>query len=461
GIVMLTLSASLPQLRPPKCPETDRCPSPSPSRLAPLYFSMALLIAGAAGIRPCSLLFGVDQFDRSTRHGRQSLNSFYNWYYFSSCLALFFSMTFLVYIQNSISWPIGFGIPAALMLLAVILFFLGTPLYTHVVPQGSIFSGIAQVFVAAFRKRRLRLSSTALLHNPPPRHGLITKLPLTPKFRFLNNAAIELPGEVRIEDGSCARPWRLCSVQQIEEVKCLISITPIWISGVLFFTVLSQQWTFIVLQSMKMDRHIGPRFAIPPAAVSPFNLLALSIFLPIYDRILVPFLRRVTKLEQGITLLQRQGTGLLLSVLSMVLAGLVEWRRRERKTMMSVLWLSPQLTVMGVSEAFNYVGQIEFYNREFPEHLLTMGGSLVFLCLAGASYLSLFLVSVVRKVTGGEGRRSWLEDDLDQGRLDYYYYLIAVLGMLNFLYFLVCAKFYQYKGAMAEGEEDGEEGGEA
>lgn len=114
--------------------------------------------------------------------------------------------------------------------------------------------------------------------------------------------------------------------------------------------------------------------------------------------------------------------------------------------------------VMGVSEAFTAVGQLEFYNREFPEHLQTLGGSLFYLSLAGANYLSLFLVWVVRKATGGEGRKSWLEDDLDEGKLDNYYYLIAVLGMINFLYFLVCARSYRYKGAAVDKEEDGEEG---
>lgn len=269
-------------------------------------------------------------------------------------------------------------------------------------------------------------------------------------IRFLNKAAIKCDGERR-PDGTIDS-WRLCSVQQIEEVKCLIRIVPIWFSGILCFVTMAQQWTFLVLQAMKMDRHLGPHFQIPPGSVVSINLAALALFLPIYDKVLVPMARRITKIETGITLLQRQGIGLVFSSLSMVVAALVERKRRHSAlshggaTPMSVLWLVPQLILMGIAEGFNAVGQIEFYNRQFPEHMQTLAGSLFFCSLAGASYLSSFLVSVVKKTTGGGGRTSWLDNNINIGRVDYYYYVIAIMGVVNLFYFIVCAHHYRYKG---------------
>lgn len=185
----MTLTATLPELRPPKCKHELHVPCIEPSRaqLAVLNLALGLLTIGAAGIRPCSLPFGVDQFDSTTEGGRKGIDSFFNWYYFTFTAAMMISLTIIVYIQDSVSWGLGLGIPTGLMLCSVILFFLGKRVYIHVPPGGSIFSGIAQVVVAAYRKRRLILPPAGdqleVLYNPPPKFSFSTKLSLTPQFR--------------------------------------------------------------------------------------------------------------------------------------------------------------------------------------------------------------------------------------------------------------------------------------
>lgn len=478
GMVVLTLTAAVPQLRPASCIQaglqTGHCDPPSSSQLGVLILSLVLLAAGSGGVRPCSLPFGVDQFDRRTAPGRRGLASFFNWYYCTSTAGVVVGMTVVVYIQDSISWAIGFAIPAVCMLLSLTVFFLGTKLYVYVSAEGSIFSGIVQVFVAAYRKRGLELPAPddaarqeAALYNPPERSGRDMKLPLTLQFRFLNKAAIKCEGEVG-GAGERIEPWRICTVQMVEEVKLLIRIIPIWASGIICFVALSQQWTFSVIQSFSMDRHLGRRFQVPAASVGIISLIALTLFIPVYDRLLVPVLRRATGQEAGLSLLQRQGVGLFISALSMVVAGAVEGKRRREGVaasaeMSAVLWLSPQLVLMGVAEAFNAVGQVEFYNQQFPEHLQTVAGSLFYCSLAGAGYLSSVIIAVVQRATGRNGRPSWLAGDMSGGHLDYFYYLIAVLGAANFAYFLICAHFYRYKGwrpkAAAPSESEEEAGG--
>ncbi|KAK3162813.1 hypothetical protein QOZ80_1BG0094130 [Eleusine coracana subsp. coracana] len=214
---------------------------------------------------------------------------------------------------------------------------------------------------------------------------------------------------------------------------------------------MAQQFTFIILQAFTMDCHLGPHFEIPAGTVVSISLIALTVFIPIYDQIMVPFARHFTGLEGGVTLLQRQGVGLLISPISMVVAGLVERKRRNSAlsnagmSPMTVLWLAPQLVLMGIAEAFNIVGQIEFYNKQFPEHMQTLAGSLLFCSIAGANYLSTALSNITRKVTARHGHRSWLTDNINNGKLDYYYYFIATLGIVNVFYFLICSHYYQYK----------------
>lgn len=196
GMLALTLSASLPQLRTQSCSQlahqAGQCMRPSKAQLSVLFISLSFLVLGAGGIRPCSLPFGVDQFDYTSEEGLRGLNSYFNWYYGTTTAAFVIALTVVVYIQNSISWSIGFAIPTFLMLLSIILFFLGTRLYIYVPPEGSVFSGIAQVFVASFKKRKLELpfpddatQQESVLYNPPTWSARILKLPLCLQFRYI------------------------------------------------------------------------------------------------------------------------------------------------------------------------------------------------------------------------------------------------------------------------------------
>lgn len=253
-------------------------------------------------------------------------------------------------------------------------------------------------------------------------------------------------------DGSPDK-WKLCSIQEVEEVKCLIRIMPIWASGIISFTSMAQQGTFTLSQALKMDRHLGPNFQIPAASISVISMLTIAIFLPIYDRIIVPVLRKFTKREGGITLLQRIGIGIFFSILAMIVAGVIEKKRRTSAILhpnvepISVFWLAPQLIIMGFCEAFNIIGQLELFNKEFPERMRSIGNALIFCSIAGSSYLSSIVVNVVHHVTGGHGRPDWLTRDINAGRLDYFYYVLAGMGTFNFLYFLYVAYHYRYKGS--------------
>lgn len=280
-------------------------------------------------------------------------------------------------------------------------------------------------------------------------------------FRFLNKAALITQEDEINTDGSAVDSWKLCSIQRVEEVKCIVRVLPIWAAGTIYFIALVQQHTYGVFQALQSDRRFGVgSFEIPAASYTVFQMLCLTIWIPIYDRLIVPFLRKITKKEAGITILQKIGIGLVLSVIAMLVSGLVEKQRRTfaltkptlglaRKGAISSLsgyWLVPQLALVGLSEAFTVVGLVEFYYKQFPENMRSFGGSFLACGTAIASYLSSFLITVVHSITKNSAGENWLAEDLNKGRLDYYYYFIAGLELLNLGYFLVVAKWYRYKG---------------
>lgn len=273
----------------------------------------------------------------------------------------------------------------------------------------------------------------------------------------MNKAAIIVDGEVNL-DGSRINPWKLASIQQVEEVKCLVKVIPILVSGVFCFVTLIQQGTFTVSQALKMDRHLGPHFQIPAGSIGVISMITIGIWLPIYDRIIVPSLRKITKIESGITLLQRVGIGIVFSIASMIVAALVEKKRRDSATYhnhpLSVMWLAPQLILMAFAEAFAILGQLELYYKEFPDNMKSVGNAMFFVTIGGANYVSSALVTTVHKVTGKHGRPDWLTADINRGRVDYFYYVIAVMGVLNLGYYLLVASQYQYKEKSQDTEDE-------
>lgn len=158
---MLLLTAIIPHARPRPhhCnPKLDKCEPPTSSQLALLLSSFALMSIGAGGIRPCSLAFGADQFIETDNIKKEKiLHSFFNWYYVSIGVSIMLSVTVIVYIQDVAGWVVGFAVPLGLMVFSAVTFFLGTCLYIKVKANKSLFTGFAQVTVAAWTNKHLFL----------------------------------------------------------------------------------------------------------------------------------------------------------------------------------------------------------------------------------------------------------------------------------------------------------------
>ncbi|XP_008807861.3 protein NRT1/ PTR FAMILY 2.11-like [Phoenix dactylifera] len=467
GMLVVTLTAAISELHPAPCTQGEPCTGPTTLQLAILLVGFAFLVIGAGGIRPCNLSFGADQFDPNTGAGKKGINSFFNWYYFTFTLAVAVSSTIIIYIQSEVSWAWGFAIPTVLMFLACAFFYSGSKIYVKVKPEGSPFTSIAQVLVVAFRKRGLKLPAEPekSLFNPPHASSLVSKLPYTNQFNFLDKASIVSHTDEVGPNGFASNPWRLCSIQQVEEVKCVLRVIPIWSTAIIYYVAFSQQSTYIILQALQSDRHLWRGgFEIPAASFTIFPMLALAIWIPLYDRVIVSKLEKFTGKEGGITLLQRMGIGIIFSVVAMIISAVIEDQRRKYAlrlptvgimagggggaavSSMSSLWLIAPLMLLGLSEAFNMVSQLEFYYKQFPENMRSVAGSLLFCGIAIASYLSGLLVTIVHNTTGAYGKENWLAEDLNKGRLDLFYILIAVIGVINFFLFLAFAKWYRYKG---------------
>ncbi|XP_074285222.1 protein NRT1/ PTR FAMILY 5.14-like isoform X2 [Silene latifolia] len=199
-----------------------------------------------------------------------------------------------------------------------------------------------------------------------------------------------------------------------------------------------------------------PNFDIPPASLQGFIAICILIFIPIYDCLLVPFARNLTGKPSGISVLQRIGTGLFISIVCMVVAALIEKRRLDialhyglidlptATVPMSIWWLLPQYAISGIADAFTIVGLQEFFYDQVPVELRSVGMSLYLTVLGIGSLLSSILVSLVDKLSSGEMGSSWLSDNLNTTHLDYFYWLLAGLSTLGLVLFMYFSKSYIY-----------------
>lgn len=242
---------------------------------------------------------------------------------------------------------------------------------------------------------------------------------------------------------------------QVEELKSIIRILPIWASGIVFATVYSQMSTLFVEQGDKMDPSMGPHFDIPAASLSVFDTISVITWVPIYDRLIVPLARKYTGHERGFTQLQRMGIGLVISIFSMVAAAIVEIIRLDlvkkhnyydlKQMPMSIFWQVPQYFLVGAAEVFTFIGQLEFFYDQAPDAMRSMCSALSLTTVALGNYLSTLLVTIVTKATTRHGKLGWIPDNLNHGHLDYFFLLLVVLSVLNFLVYLCLARWYKYK----------------
>ncbi|CAI9114927.1 OLC1v1015752C1 [Oldenlandia corymbosa var. corymbosa] len=441
---LLTLTAVLPS----ECQDVSKLGDCSPHQLQIVIFFVSLyLFAMAQGMhKPCVQAFGADQFDEKDPEEAKAKSSFFNWWYFSLCVAVLVTLVILTYIQENLSWGLGFGIPCIVMGFAVILFLSGTMTYRFRVnsDKRDPFLRIGFVFVKAARNWRNFTSSICMEEDGQralPNLG-------SQQFEFLNKALAVSDGS---EEGS-----EVSDISEVEEAKTVLRLLPILTTCLVYGIVYSQSSTLCTKQGVTMDRSITPSFQVPAASLQSFIVISIIVFITVYDQIIVPVARYITGKPSGITTLQRIGTGLFISILTMITAALVESKRLEiaRKyglvdkpnatVPMSVIWLVPQYTLLGVSEVFTMVGLQEFFYNEMPAELKSTGLALYLSILGVGGFLSSFLISMIDKATGGDGHDSWISDNLNKGHLDYFYWLLAILSAVAFFAFLFTAKSYIY-----------------
>jgi peptide/histidine transporter 3/4 len=384
-------------------------------------------------------------------------------------------------VQDHYGWALGLTIPVAILAVGLFCLVAASRTYRFQPTRGSPVTRVCQVVVAAVRNSGI---------DPPADSCLLYELPeydsdmkgvqridhttdlrsvssmnelsdnslfnnvldsscisvVSYLIRFFDKAAIVAVSDKEAAAPAPCSPWRLCVVTQVEELKILVRMLPLWATIVFFYAVSAQVSSTFLEQGMAMDATVGT-VHVPPASMSTFEVLTVIVLVPLYDWAFVPVARRLTGRGKGVSDLRRIGAGLTMPVLAMAAAAIVETVRLRAAPgkKISELWQAPQYALVGVGGVLTTIGQFDFFYSQAPPAMKTVCTALGFLVVAAGDYLSSFILTVVQWATTTSGRPGWIPDDLNEGHLDRFFWMMAGLGCLNLMAFVSCAARYKYR----------------
>ncbi|KAK1281743.1 Nitrate transporter 1.2 [Acorus calamus] len=412
GLIILTIQAHLSSLKPPPCDPTNpiSCQEVSGAKAAMLFSGLYLVALGVGGIKGSLPSHGAEQFDGGTTEGRKM----------RSTLQLLRLLPLVRRTHRGDFRGLGRGqqgLAVGVIIAAVINSINRSP-------------SNAVANMATSPNNPIQSKPTQTDHHQQIQHQQIPSNTL----KFLNNALSTKPS-------SSHKNLFHCTPIQVEEVKVVLKVLPIFISTIMLNCCLAQLSTFSVQQAATMDTKVG-RLTVPPASLPIFPVVFIMLLAPLYDHAIIPFARKATKTESGVTHLQRIGIGLVLSIVAMAVAALVEVKRKRVATHSGMLdsesplpitffWVALQYLFLGSADLFTLAGLLEFFFTEAPASMRSLATSLSFASLAMGYYLSSVLVSVVNRVTSHSGRAGWLEGpNLNRYRLERFYWVMCVMSAL-------------------------------
>ncbi len=190
---------------------------------------------------------------------------------------------------------------------------------------------------------------------------------------------------------------------------------------------------------------------ISSAMLSIFDCSIILLFVPIFDKVLYPFCRRC-----GVepTLLKRMGTGYIFCVFAMLGASLLEIIRKGSPVIeevpsncsgehsiipmsaISIWWQSPQYLLVGLSEILTSVSAMDLYYTEAPDRMRSVCQSINLL----TTTLGYIVAGTINSLMS-----SWIPGDLNEGRLEYVYLVMAILMIFNAAAFISTSRSFRYK----------------
>ncbi|XP_054632008.1 solute carrier family 15 member 1b [Dunckerocampus dactyliophorus] len=251
---------------------------------------LLLIALGTGGIKPCVSAFGGDQFED---HQEKQRSTFFSIFYLSINAGSLLSTVITPILRaqecgihsQQKCYPLAFGVPAALMVVALIVFIIGSGMYNKAAPQGNIMVKVCKCIWFAINNR--------FRHRGP-----------------------HYPKRAHWMDWAEEKYDKLL----IAQVKMVLKVLFLYIPLPMFWALFDQQGSRWTLQATTMNGDFGI-LIIQPDQMQTVNPILILILVPVVDSVVYPL---IAKCNLNFTPLRKMTVGMFFAALAFVSAALVQ-----------------------------------------------------------------------------------------------------------------------------------------
>ena len=299
-----------------------------PTRMG-LLAGCALIAMGAGGIKPCVSAFVGDQFGPDQKHLLQKV---YGLFYWMVNLGSASASLLIPFLLRRYGPPVAFGVPAALMALALVFFVAGRGKYVYVPPTGPNPHSFLKVVATAVARRRERPAGADWLEPARSVH----------------------PAEA------------------VDGARAVLRVSAVFAMVAGFWALFDQKGAAFILQARQMNLEVGTvevlgmrlgGFRLAESQMNAVNPFLVLMIIPLFQGVVYPGLVR---LGVKVTPLGRMSVGMFLTMLSFVLmAGIqavIDGGARPH-----VFWQILPILVITTGEVMVSVTGLEFAFTQAPK----------------------------------------------------------------------------------------------
>uniref|UniRef100_A0A671XK30 Solute carrier family 15 member 1 n=1 Tax=Sparus aurata TaxID=8175 RepID=A0A671XK30_SPAAU len=269
--------------------DRDGTPDNMTFHVAMSMVGLFLIALGTGGIKPCVSAFGGDQF---SEHQEKQRRTFFSVFYLcingGSLLSTIITPILRaqecgIYTQEK-CYSLAFGVPAALMVVALVVFIVGSGMYYKAEPQGNIMLDVCKCIGFAISNR-------------------------------VRHRGKQYPKRKHWMDWAEDRYDKLL----IAQIKMVLKVLFLYIPLPMFWTLFDQKGSRWTLQATTMDGNFGA-LVIQPDQMQTVNPILILTLVPIMDSLIYPLIQKCV----NFTPLRRMTVGMLMAAIAFVCAGLVQ-----------------------------------------------------------------------------------------------------------------------------------------